>query len=536
MDIQVNFYNHDIVVTVNERCQIRELKVFFQRQLGIHVAEQRLYEQGGHDELRNGIYLQDLVNAQNRGLNMELRNPDDYMVDLVVILPGGIFHLKCLKSIQVVLIRNACCLAIPANVRNIRLQVDDRLLDDDEHLLQFANGTVIRCTVDQNANVFFIIFIFVFIFILGLQSSVFHNNLKSKDMLEKEEPKCFVKQSSVVLDNLILEDILEKEETKYLVQQSLVDKTIIMLNDGLGNEGTKLFNTQSSFDNNSLNLKQMLGKGGFGVVFDAMYKNYSVIVKSSVTEEKNRFIIEEYNYLKLLQQGNFRGIPKIGHCFVYEGRQSFMMEKLGSDLNKLQMKTNERKFQLKTTLKIAMDALQILKSVHSCGIVHNDIKPENLLTGLTDPKTLYLIDFSLSTKFINDDEHIPHEKTGKFIGTPEYSSISSLDGMSLSRRDDLESLAYTLIKLATGKLPWEEILRDKVMVNMEIMEIIKIMIEEKKQSSKDICDGMPEEFVNFLDEVRSLKFDQKPQYDKYYKMFKNLYEQLEEQQDEVFDG
>jgi len=41
--------------------------------------------------------------------------------------------------------------------------------------------------------------------------------------------------------------------------------------------------------------------------------------------------------------------------------------------------------------------------MHELGYVHNDIKLDNILVGFKDPSLLYLIDFGLSTRFINED-------------------------------------------------------------------------------------------------------------------------------------
>ena len=69
---------------------------------------------------------------------------------------------------------------------------------------------------------------------------------------------------------------------------------------------------------------------------------------------------------------------------------------------------------------------------------------------------VYIIDFGLG-KFYKDLESGEHHKIkyGKgLIGTARYASINSFLGIELSRRDDLESLAYSLIYLANGSLPW----------------------------------------------------------------------------------
>ena len=82
------------------------------------------------------------------------------------------------------------------------------------------------------------------------------------------------------------------------------------------------------------------------------------------------------------------------------------------------------------------------------------------MTGLFDENTIYLIDFGYSTFYMKDGEHVKDEHIGKSNGTLSYSSLNSLQMRSQSRKDDLESLAYSLVELLTGEFPWDEIVRN----------------------------------------------------------------------------
>ena len=277
---------------------------------------------------------------------------------------------------------------------------------------------------------------------------------------------------------------------------------------------------QISFNPKYLKILSELASGSFGCVYNATYRNIPVVVKCSLQEEKkNDFLIQEYEFLNLLKKHKFPGIPKVSFRFVHEGRESFIMEKLGTDLQKLVKNTKEEKFSLETTLRMALQVLSALKCLHSCGIVHNDIKPNNLMVGRKNPGTIYLIDFGFASYYSNEGEHIGEAQVNQIRGTWKYCSVNSLNGRSLSRRDDLESLAYTLIRLRRGKLPWDELLRDKEMCKKA--KRVKL-VESKSASAESICEGLSGEFVTFLDEVRSLGFSEKPDYDKYHKMFEKL--------------
>lgn len=110
---------------------------------------------------------------------------------------------------------------------------------------------------------------------------------------------------------------------------------------------------------------------------------------------------------------------------------------------------------------IAMEALSILRELHAKGYVHGDVKPENFLLGHPDSeyaRKLYLVDLGLATKWKDSvcGTHVEYDqRPDVFRGTVRYASVHAHLGRTASRRDDLESLAYTLIFLLRGRLPWQ---------------------------------------------------------------------------------
>ena len=285
-----------------------------------------------------------------------------------------------------------------------------------------------------------------------------------------------------------------------------------------------------------LKLLKKVAKGSFGCVYDATYKNIPVVVKSSLEEKKNMMLVKEYKYLKILQSNNFCGIPKLSYTFTKHGKRCFIMEKLGIDLSRLVKKATNKQFSLQTTLKIALQVLERLKYVHSCGITHNDIKSSNLITGPNNKinfiNKIYLIDFGAATSYLNEGDHILETKADRIRGTWRYCSVNSLKRRSLSRRDDLESLAYLLVKLRSGKLPWDALLRNKMIPENKRTEKL---LGYKSVPAKYICVGMEDEFKLFLDEVRKLGFTEKPDYDKYHKRFEKLLNEVGSKADEPID-
>lgn len=119
------------------------------------------------------------------------------------------------------------------------------------------------------------------------------------------------------------------------------------------------------------------------------------------------------------------------------------------------------------------------------------------------PPTLFLIDFGLAQLFRNPATylHIPFTKEHSVVGTLPFASINSQQGKSQSRRDDLESLAYTIIYSALGDLPWMSNSKKEV-----------VLRKKKSITAEKLCKGLPAPFCKFVTYVRSLGFDERPDY------------------------
>ena len=248
-------------------------------------------------------------------------------------------------------------------------------------------------------------------------------------------------------------------------------------------------------------------------------------------EKKNLF----YNFLEceaycLINLKGF-GIPKIisyGKSGIYD---ILIEELLGTSLYELwEFGNKKEKFNLKNVCMVALQILDRLEYIHSKNYIHRDIKPQNFVNGRKDPNIIYIIDFGFSHQYKSSrtGKHIKYINRKMTIGSLCYLSVNSNIGYEQSRRDDLESLGYMLIFLATGSLPWLRI--EHLMIN-KFAKYNRVYNLKKKLSGEKLCEKLPEEFAKYINYCRKLDFEEDPNYDYLRGLFSSILEKNQEKND-----
>src|SRR5215471_6906227 len=195
----------------------------------------------------------------------------------------------------------------------------------------------------------------------------------------------------------------------------------------------------------------MLGQGGMGAVYKARDQELDRVVALKVIRPElttNPDILKRFKQeLILARQVTHRNVIRIFDLGQADGLKFITMEFLeGQDLRVELMKRG--KFSPEDAARIILQISRALEVAHGEGVVHRDLKPQNIM--LDANGRAYVMDFGIARS-----AYLPGmTQTGALIGTPEYMSPEQAKGEKLDERSDLFSLGVIFYELLTGSSPY----------------------------------------------------------------------------------
>ena len=268
-----------------------------------------------------------------------------------------------------------------------------------------------------------------------------------------------------------------------------------------------------------------IGKGAYSSVFVAkqLINQKMVAMKIQDNTEKLGNLEKEAYYLYELKDIGIPTIISYGHYRNYNILVEELLGKTIGELFKENKTTKANYIRLKDMLLAGIQIIDRIKHIHSKDIIHLDIKPNNFLVGNPDNSLIYIIDFGFAKKYRSSrtGKHIQFSKNKYFNGNLIFSSLNTMRGIEPSRRDDLESIGYMLIYLYTHRLPWTNL-----NIKNELEHGEKIYNIKKLIPIKMICEDTPKEMIEYMKYVKSLKFEEKPNYDYLTKLFEIMLQKI----------
>jgi len=241
---------------------------------------------------------------------------------------------------------------------------------------------------------------------------------------------------------------------------------------------------------------EVIGRGGMGVIYKGRDRGLDRVVAlkflpaaSAMSDESRQRFLREARTLAKLEHPGIPSIYNVGKagdsyyiaCQFVEGRTLLDVLRERGSLSVME------------ALRIVREVADVLHATHAHGIIHRDIKTDNLM--LDEAGRIKVLDFGLA-KPIHGGVRITQGDV--YLGTPEYCSPEQLRGEDLDGRSDLYSLGVVLYELISGDLPfshedtsnlYQRILKGKFQplrkanpeVPEEVEDLVRCLLERRRE-------------------------------------------------------
>ena len=203
-------------------------------------------------------------------------------------------------------------------------------------------------------------------------------------------------------------------------------------------------------------IEHELGRGGMGIVYAV--EHVHIGKRAALKVLHRRMPDPERHAQRMLLEArvvNAIGHPNIVDVFdvgtTADGRPYIVMERLeGAPLSDVHV-------DRRRAVEILLEVCAALEAAHAAGVVHRDLKPDNIFVGEHD---VTLLDWGIA-RMLHDDVHTTIE--GQLVGTPQYISPEQARGEDVSPASDVYALGVVAYELFSGEAPFEAVSAAEVM-------------------------------------------------------------------------
>jgi eukaryotic-like serine/threonine-protein kinase len=195
-----------------------------------------------------------------------------------------------------------------------------------------------------------------------------------------------------------------------------------------------------------------LGRGGMGQVYKAIDTKIQERIAIKIIRPEiadNPKTIERFrNELKLARQISHRNVCRM-HDLGEDGRTHFITMEYVSGENLDKIIRRMKALNIGTAEDYARQICEGLAEAHRLGVVHRDLKPQNII--IDETGTVRIMDFGIARTFASGGP----TGEGMMIGTPDYMAPEQAEGKTADQRTDIYAFGLILYEMVAGKRPFD---------------------------------------------------------------------------------
>ncbi len=249
----------------------------------------------------------------------------------------------------------------------------------------------------------------------------------------------------------------------------------------------------------SFRIRKVLGEGGMGKIFDATDEvlQRRVAVKVPLTPEGSDALVHEARALAALEHPH---LPMVYGVGSHGGLHCVVMERLRGESLEQQLqarRARQEPFSLRAVVSLLKTIVEALHAIHEAGILHRDIKPDNVM--LVPGRGPVLIDFGLVLP------HASVDADQTFGGSPYYMAPEVISGSvtrSNGRQVDLYSFGIMAYELLTGAPPFDA---------ADIRALFQLHLEAPRPDVRMLRPDAPPDLALLISELMAKEAGRRPE-------------------------
>ncbi len=239
-------------------------------------------------------------------------------------------------------------------------------------------------------------------------------------------------------------------------------------------------------------IRQQLGEGGMGVVYRAYDRELKELVAIKTLRPElvgDATLLERFKQeIRLARQISHPNVVRTHDLGVTDGHYFITMEYVeGTPLDQLIKRKGA--LPLEVALTVGRQLCRALEVAHAQGVVHRDIKPQNLVVDAQG--FLKVMDFGIAR--LVEGRQAPRgpglTADGTIIGTPEYMAPEQLMGQAVDGRADLYAAGIVLFECATGQ---------RLVTGDSFGTVLMKQVQDPAPDPRSIVPGLPPEFSTLV--------------------------------------